>query len=859
MDINTINSFRTRWTSLTAEQKESAERIKSAIQAFVEKNNETDINSGIYDCFVSIFTISEHLVAKNRNDLLSLVRICGLPDDDADESREAQRLIIVRCIDELVTAGVLLYVYDKQRVRSRIAELVRYFSYLKQRMDEEYDRSPGLTHMVKLHIKVRKRPKRNIPLQSALREIYEVKRRVRINDSISPLIADDEHYERAFKNLREMIKSHFEREIKDIHLSQFQLDGFKELFRAAVSKDFLSTKQSFIIQSSTGSGKTETFLFPILLYTLLMQKRTGTKALLLYPRIDLCNDQLQRLVRFVSIINNSDALGSRKIKIGIEHGKTDSITLKCPYPGCTGNISLSDENPRHLCDCNREHHLDFVVRRRAPVDILITTPDTLHRRLMDRHGKNNIWDGKATLPKFIVFDEAHIHSNQAGMHIANVVRRLRHKIKEKGSIEPIFIASSATIGAPETFARELFSTEETTVIRPREEDLEEKGREYVVFVKATSPRRITVRDAGSGTRESARGSTAEMAGETDGERTTIATNLSAMIQTAFCFHHAMLKLNGKDKIIGFVDSIDIIKRLGEKLCDAERNKLLYQLRTPDNKLGTSTNLQCPHVPCQALPPNPYTNRCQTYLDGECWWVMEERDREPMTIHLHKSGTTQDCGGAAMETDVWDMMITTSALEVGFDHPAVIGTFQYMAPMNIPGFVQRIGRGGRSPSDMPVAVVVLGSRPLDGFYFHHTTLLTNPDSTKLEIPIDPDNTYVKTMHVVSFIYDYISTFGLYEDVDRNYYQLDLADTIRIISENRGHLLDNISQTFGMLPTDAGEILDTVQGYLTSWLEKTDIPSDDSALIDKVRFVKGGPTVDQIKTDLLQSIVRLGGSL
>ena len=167
-----------------------------------------------------------------------------------------------------------------------------------------------------------------------------------------------------------------------------------------------------------------------------------------------------------------------------------------------------------------------------------------------------------------------------------------------------------------------------------------------------------------------------------------------MIQTAFCFFHTMLKTSEKNRIIGFVDSIDIIKRLGEKLCDAERNRLLYQLRTPDARLETSRNHQCPHVECRSLPPNPYTNRCQTYLDGECWWVMQETDDRPMNIQIHKSGTTQDCAGGQMESEEWDMMITTSALEVGFDHPSIIGTFQYMAPMNIPGFIQRIGRGGR---------------------------------------------------------------------------------------------------------------------------------------------------------------------
>ena len=322
----------------------------------------------------------------------------------------------------------------------------------------------------------------------------------------------------------------------------------------------------------------------------------------------------------------------------------------------------------------------------------------------------------------------------------------------------------------------------------------------------------------------------------------------------------MLKVNGKDRIIGFVDSIDVIKRLGDKLCDAEGTRQLFRMRIPDQKLGTSNNRQCPHVPCGALPPNPYTNPCQTYLDGECWWVMEQGDCIPMDINMHKSGLTCDCRNRRVQTDDWDLMITTSALEVGFDHPSVIGTFQYMAPMNIPGFVQRIGRGGRSPSDMPVSVVVLGSRPLDNFYFHHTILLTNPGTDKLEIPLDPDNRYVMSMHIVSFIYDYISTFATTEEeVKKNYYDLDIQQTLSLMEDRRAHLLDQISRTFEISPQEANEIVKSFSDYLEMWLKKVDVDGDNDPLIEKIRFVKDRKTVDQIQTDILQTIVRMGGSL
>ncbi|EJG06160.1 DEAD/DEAH box helicase domain protein [Methanofollis liminatans DSM 4140] len=851
MDGDILENFHVSWASFlgnngNSQGKKEIQSLKYALLKYVEDRNEQDINRGDYDCFVPICDILHDIEGTEDPVLLtSLADHCGFDSGSFDKNdlSEIYRVIILQCLREMVNDGVLLYVYDKQRVRSRIAELVRYFSYLKQRFDDDYESSPGLTQMVKLKTKSRRRPKRDIILKNALQSVFTVKDEVRLNESIQGAIQDGT-YKKAFEWLRLMIKSNFNRDPSEIYLSRFQVDGFKEILKAAISKDFSSDNLSYIIQSSTGSGKTETFLFPILLYTLLMSKKSGTKALLLYPRIDLCNDQVQRLLRYVAIINDSGLPGTKKIKIGIHHSRTDGLSLACPYDGCTGKLVTQNGDRFYRCDQNADHLIDYIVDKNSPADIIISTPDSMHRRLMDQYGKENIWDGKDVLPKFIVFDEAHIYSNQSGMHVANIVQRLRQKIRSKTSAEPIFIASSATVGAPETFACQLFSTDNAQAIRPRDTDLEEIGREYVVFLKATNPRKILIPKPGE-----------------EKERLTIATNLSAMIQTAFCFYHTMLKMKEKDRIIGFVDSIDIIKRLGDKLCDAERQRKLYQLRTPDHKLDTALNRNCPHVACETLPPNPYTNRCQAYLDGECWWTMEDRDTSPMNIHVHKSGNTCNCQNKEVKTDDWDMMITTSSLEVGFDHPAIIGTFQYKAPMNIPGFVQRIGRGGRSPSDMPVSVVVLGSHPLDNFYFHHTTLLTDPGSDKLEIPIDPANKYIKAMHVVSFIYDYISTHAYKRDLRVHYYNLDVKETLQLIKNNKDHIIKEVIETFQISPSDANQILEHLCAYYRSSLEPLEPGREESSFIDLCRYDKEnqGRGIEEIKNEILRTIIQMGGQI
>lgn len=834
VDFVHIETLQKQWeqncSSDTA--RDSKEGLKYQIIKYVESRNSDDINQGNYDCFVSIKDIIEHLIKNHNSSIASLfLHLHGSP---ATPSLETVNWIISTCIQEHVDDHYLLYVYDKQRVRSRIAELVRYLSYLKQRFEKDYTASPGLTHMVKLDVKCRLRPRRNTPLIQAIRTIATLKNTTQIDENIRLFLQNN--LRESLISFQSMVENRFDKRHTDIELSSFQLRGFQTLFQSAISKDFSSESRSYIIQSSTGSGKTEAFLFPVLLYSLLTREKRGTKAILVYPRIDLCNDQLQRLIEYVFAVNSTI---SHKIKIGIHHGKVGDLSLKCPHKGCNGSLQESQND--YVC-CNDETHIvNFVVKKNVTADIIITTPDSFHRRLMDREGKNNIWT-KQMLPKYVIFDEAHIYTNQSGMHVANIARRLRHKIRNSGGSEPIFVASSATVGKPEEFCSKLFSTESAEIISPSEAELEEMGREYIIFVKATHPRKILLNPEAS-----------------EEERTnyTIATNLSTMIQTAFCFFHTMLKTTEKNRIIGFVDSIDIIKRLGEKLCDAERNRLLYQLRTPDARLKTSLNHQCPHVECRSLPPNPYINRCQTYLDGECWWVMKETENHPMNIQIHKSGTTHNCGGDLVESDEWDMMITTSALEVGFDHPGIIGTFQYMAPMNIPGFIQRIGRGGRSPADMPIAVVVLGSRPIDNFYFHHTSLLTNPNDTKLEIPLDPENRYIKSMHITSFIYDYISTRYTSDDLNAAYYQVDTEETLNLIEQTEKNLLIDICQTFNVQYDVAKEELQEIKRYFASCSKPLRVEDPQSKYYSMIRYQKNETTIDDIIEQLRRVAYQLEG--
>ncbi|MEA5386779.1 hypothetical protein VB779_06740 [Haloarculaceae archaeon H-GB11] len=140
--------------------------------------------------------------------------------------------------------------------------------------------------------------------------------------------------------------------------------------------------------------------------------------------------------------------------------------------------------------------------------------------------------------------------------------------------------------------------------------------------------------------------------------------------------------------------------------------------------------------------------------------------------VQKSGRRQRPNDPTDPGNEWDQLIATSTLEVGFDNDSIIGTFQYRAPMSVPSFLQRKGRGGRDADDRPVTVVVLGSTSTDSYYFHHSDYLSDPRDEHLEIPLDEENHFVRAEHMVAAVFDY---FNVHTGIDaQRIYQGDYGE-------------------------------------------------------------------------------------
>ena len=101
--------------------------------------------------------------------------------------------------------------------------------------------------------------------------------------------------------------------------SAFQARAIDQVY--ACARQGNPQNESFIISGDTGAGKTEAFLFPILLDIASeppeVREQPGVRAVLVYPRIRLARNQLGRLLRYTGRFH---AAGGPRITVGIQNG-----------------------------------------------------------------------------------------------------------------------------------------------------------------------------------------------------------------------------------------------------------------------------------------------------------------------------------------------------------------------------------------------------------------------------------------------------------------------------------------------------------------------------------------------------------
>jgi ATP-dependent helicase YprA (DUF1998 family) len=211
--------------------------------------------------------------------------------------------------------------------------------------------------------------------------------------------------------------------------------------------------RNLVVATGTGSGKTESFLLPVL--SALTAEHAagalgpGVRALLLYPMNALANDQLRRLRRLLANVPQ------------ITFGRYTGDTPERPGEGASLFESL---NPGELRLPNEL--LSRQEMRDGPPHLLLTNYAMLEYLLL-RPADMELFEGKhGGHWRFVVLDEAHVYDGAKAEEVGMLLRRLRERVgRDHGGAsrdEAAFqaIATSATVGdhprAVAGFAAKLF-------------------------------------------------------------------------------------------------------------------------------------------------------------------------------------------------------------------------------------------------------------------------------------------------------------------------------------------------------------------------------------------------------------------
>ena len=206
--------------------------------------------------------------------------------------------------------------------------------------------------------------------------------------------------------------------------------------------------RNLVVATGTGSGKTESFLLPVL-SVLTTEQRAGTlgpgvRALLLYPMNALANDQLRRLRRLLA--------GVPQVTFGRYTGDTPERAAE----GASLFESLNPGEPRLPNELLSRQEM-----RDGPPHLLLTNYAMLEYLLL-RPADIELFEGTHSGHwRFVVLDEAHVYDGAKAEEVGMLLRRLRERIG-RGTADAPFqaIATSATIGghpqAVMTFASKLF-------------------------------------------------------------------------------------------------------------------------------------------------------------------------------------------------------------------------------------------------------------------------------------------------------------------------------------------------------------------------------------------------------------------
>ena len=187
--------------------------------------------------------------------------------------------------------------------------------------------------------------------------------------------------------------------------------------------------RNVVISTGTGSGKTKSFLIPILNHLLTQQENgelgPGVRAMLIYPMNALVNDQT-RLLRKI--------LDGQEITFGSFTGETKESQKDAEELYHKKGIKIQS-NELISRERMRESPPNILITNYAMLEHIIIKPEN-NSVIFGEPGNNN-W-------KYVVLDEAHVYTGAKGSEVSLLMRRLR-AVLQRDKLR--FILASATLGS----------------------------------------------------------------------------------------------------------------------------------------------------------------------------------------------------------------------------------------------------------------------------------------------------------------------------------------------------------------------------------------------------------------------------
>ncbi len=249
-------------------------------------------------------------------------------------------------------------------------------------------------------------------------------------------------------------------------------------------------QQNVVVATGTASGKTESFLYPIL-FDLYQQhfdgklQEPGVRALILYPMNALANDQRRRL---------------GEIRKALEDANSNFMPTFGQYTGATPE-NKKDKYRNAETRAKDKLPGELVFReemRRTPPHILLTNYSMLEYLLIRPQDSELFDSDRGRHWQFIVLDEAHQYRGTKGMEMSMLVRRLKQRLRAGGREDSFrCIATSATISSGEgqedkqaiaAFANALFdepfANDGVIFAKQEEESGDKKPQRFHLFMRA---------------------------------------------------------------------------------------------------------------------------------------------------------------------------------------------------------------------------------------------------------------------------------------------------------------------------------------------------------------------------------------